>query len=92
MRQCLLDCFFFIRRALRLFCVLKLRLIVVLTLNDTSLLLYLCDIQVADFQAAMLQHVIFDFFVGSFLFRIVQIRLVHIQVNLDMLLRIKFGQ
>ena len=86
------DCFFFIWRALRLFSVLRLRLIVVLTLNDTALLFYLCDIQAADFQAAVLQHIIFDFLVGGFLFRIGQIQLVHIQVNLDMLLRIKFGQ
>ncbi len=47
--QCLLDCFFFIRRTLRLFSVLRLRLIVILSLDDTALLLYLCDIQAADF-------------------------------------------
>ena len=34
----------------------------------------------------------FDFLVGSFLLRIGQIKLVHVQVNLDMLLRLKFGQ
>ena len=92
MLQCLLDCFFFIRRALRLFSVLRLRLIVVLTLDDTALLLYLCDIQAADFQAAMLQYIILDFLVGGFLHRIGQIKLVHIQVYLDILLCMKFGQ
>ena len=36
MLECLLDCFFFIRRALGLFSVLRLRLIVVLTLDDST--------------------------------------------------------
>lgn len=63
--KCLLDCFFLIRRALGLFSVLRLLLIVVLTINDTALLFYLCDIQATDFQAAMLQHVILNFLVGK---------------------------
>ena len=90
--QGLLDCLFFIRRALGLFSVLRLRLIVVLTLDDTTFLLYLCDIQAAYFQAAMLQHIILDLLIGSFLLRICQIKLVHAQINLDMLFGVKFGQ
>ena len=89
--ECLLDCFFFIQRALRLFSVLRLWLIVIITLDDPALLLYLCDVQAADFQTAVLQHIILDLLVGGFLLRIGQIQLVHIQVYLDVLLCIKFG-
>ena len=44
-----------------LFSVLKLRFVVIFTLDDIALLLYLRDIQAAYFQAAMLQHIILDF-------------------------------
>ena len=45
MLQCFRNGSFLIRRALWLFSVLRLRLIVVLTLDDTALLLYLRDIK-----------------------------------------------
>ena len=69
-----------------MFSVLRLRFIVILTLDDTALLFYLCDIQAADFQAAILQHIILNLLIGGFLLRIGQIKFDHIQVNLDMLL------
>ena len=55
-------------------------------------LLYLCDIQAADLQAAMLQHIILNLLIGSFFLYISQIQLVQIQLHLDMLLGIEFGQ
>ncbi len=90
--QGLPDCLFLLRRALGLLGILRLRLVIVLALNNTALLFYLCDIQATDFQAAMLQHIILDFLVGGFLLRIGEIKFVHVDIYLDMLLRIKFGQ
>ena len=90
--QRLFNCLFLLRRALRLLDIFGLWLIVVLTLNDTAFLLYLCDIQAADLQAAMLQHIILNLLIGSFFLYISQIQLVQIQLHLDMLLGIEFGQ
>ena len=90
--QRLFNCLFLLRRALRLLDIFGLWLIVVLTLNDTAFLLYLCDIQAADLQAAMLQHIILNLLIGSFFLCISQIQLVQIQLHLDMLLGVEFGQ
>ncbi len=48
--------------------------------------------QAADFQAAMLHHIILDFLIGSLPLRISQIQLVNVQFDLNLLLRIEFGQ
>lgn len=73
MRQRRSDCHLFRRWTLWLLGILGLRLVVILTFNDTALLLYLCDMQATDFQALMLQYIILDFLVGSFLLRCGQI-------------------
>ena len=78
--QRLFNCLFLLRRALRLLDIFGLWLIVVLTLNDTAFLLYLCDIQAADLQAAMLQHIILNLLIGSFFLCISQIQLVQNQL------------
>lgn len=73
-------------------CILRFRLIITITLDNAAFLFYLCDIQTADFQTAMLQYIIFDFLVGGFLFRIGQIKFIHIQINFNMMLCVEFGQ
>lgn len=40
----------------------------------------------------MLKHIILDFTIGGFLLNIGQIKLVHVQVYLDMMLSMKYGQ
>lgn len=88
----LLDCFFLIGRALGLFCIIGLRFVVIFSLDDTAFLLHLSDIQAADLESGMLQHIFLDFRIGGFLLCIGEIKFVHVDVYLDMLLCIKFGQ
>ena len=90
--QCPLDRLFLLRWALELFGILRLRFIVVLTLNDAVFLLHLCDIEVADFQSGMFQNIRLDFLVGCLTLRRSQIQLVHLHFDLDMFLALKFGQ
>ena len=81
MLQCFRNGSFLIRRALWLFSVLRLRLIVVLTLDDTALLLYLRDIKTTDLQTAVFQNIILDLPIGcqsSFILH----HFVHINVDL----------
>ena len=49
-------------------------------------------IKVADLHTGMLQHMRFDLIIGGFTLRRCQIQLVQIQLHLDMLLGIEFGQ
>ena len=86
MLQRFFDCFFLLQRTLRLFGILGLRLVIILSLNDTALLLHLCDIQAADFQAAMLQHIILNLVLGGLALRSGQIQLIQIQFYLNILL------
>ena len=46
----------------------------------------------ADFQPCMFQHILSDFLIGSLALRRCQIQLVQIQLHLDMLLGVEFGQ
>ena len=92
MQKRLLDCFFLIGWALGLSCILGLRFVVIFSLDDTAFLLNLSDIQAADLESGMLQHIVLDFPVGCFLLRIGEIKLVHVDIYLDMLPGIKFGQ
>lgn len=64
MSQCLRDRLFLLRRTLRLLGIFRLWLIIILTLNDTALLLHLCDIQAANLQDGMLQDIRFDLIIG----------------------------
>src|SRR5699024_5676435 len=90
--QCLCNCRFLFWRTFRLFGIFRLWLIIVLPLNNAILLFDLVDIEMADFQASMLQYIRLDFLIGSLAFRRRQIQFVQIQLHLDMLLGIKFGQ
>ena len=92
MLQCLHNCRFLFRWAFRLSGILRLRFIIVFPLDNAILLFDLGDIKVADFQTGMLQHIRFDLIIGGFALRRCQIQLVQIQLHLDMLLGIKFGQ
>ena len=86
MFQCLRNRSFLFRRALWLPDILGFRLIVVLTLDDTALLLYLCDIQAADFQAAVFQNIILDLPIGCQSSLILH-HFFHIHINVDMYCR-----
>ena len=90
--QGLPDCLFLLRRALGLLGILRLRLVIVLALNDAVLLLHLCDIERADLQAIMFQNIRLDFLIGCLFLRSSQIQLVHLHFDLDMFLTLKFGQ
>ena len=59
--ECLLDCFFLIGWALGLSCILGLWFVVIFSLNDTAFLLHLSDIQAADLESGMFQHIFLDF-------------------------------
>lgn len=90
--QCLLHRFFHIRRALGLLCILRLRLIEILTLDDTALLFHLCDIQATGSQAAMLQNIRLDLIIRCLFLGCRQIHLVNLHFDFDMLLYLEFGQ
>ena len=92
MPQRLQDRLFLLRRALGLLGILRFCLVVILPLNDAALLLYLRDVQAADLQAGMLQHIRLDFLIGSLALRHSQIQIIQIQLHFDMLLGVKFGQ
>ena len=62
--QCIRNCRFLFRRAFRLSGILRLRFIIVFSLNNAALLFYLCDIQAADFQAVLFQHIRLDLLIG----------------------------
>lgn len=89
MFQYLLNRIFFLNRTLRLFCILGLRFVVILSLNDTAFLFHLSDIQAADLESGMFQHILLDFTIGDFLLRIGEIKLVQVDIYLDMLLCIQ---
>ena len=57
MSQRLQDRLLFLRRALGLLGIFRFRLVVILPINDAALLLYLSDVQAADLQAGMFQHI-----------------------------------
>ena len=82
MPQGFFDCFFLLRRALGLFGVFGLWFVVIHTLDDAALLFHLCDIQVADFQASMLQNICFDLWIGRLTALFLQ-HFFHIYVNVD---------
>lgn len=92
MFQCLRNGSFLLRWALRLPGILGFRFIIVLALNNAVFLLYLCDIEVADFQSGMLENVFPDFLVGCLTLRRSQIQLVHLHFDLDMFFALEFGQ
>lgn len=82
MLQCFRNGSFLIRRALRLLGILRFGLVVILPINDTTLLLYLSDIEVADLQASMLQNIRFDLLISrqpSFILH----QLLNIHINAD---------
>lgn len=84
MFQCLPYSRFFLWRAFWLSGIFRFRQVIIYPLNNIAFLFYLCNIQVTDFQSAMLQHIILNFLIGSLLLRIGQIQLVHLYFNLDM--------
>ena len=83
---------FFLWRAFRLSGIFLFRQVIIHPLNNAAFLLYLCNIQVADFQSALLQNIILDFLISGFTLRSRQIKLVHLKLYLDMLVCMKFGQ
>lgn len=90
--QCLHNCLFLLRWTLWLLGIFRFRLIVILTLDDTAFLLHLSNIQAADLQTGIFQHIILNLLIGSFLLRIGQIHLVHLHFDFNMLSRFQFGQ
>lgn len=87
MLQCFRNGFFLIRRALRLFSILGLGLVVIHPLNNAVFLLYLCDIKTTDLQTAAFQNIILDLPIGcqsSFILH----HFFHIHINVDMCYRI----
>ena len=80
-------------RASRLLAICRLRLVIVLPLDDPMYLLNLSNIQIRHMKSILLLHPILDLLVCSLGFRTGQIQLVHIHLNLDvMLCLMKFGQ
>ena len=85
--HCFSDCFLFFRRTLGLSGIVRLGLVVILPLNDTTLLLYLRDIQAADLQAAMFKNVILDLPIGCRPSLILH-QFLYVHINVDMCYRI----
>ncbi len=92
MLQCLHNRRFLLRRTLRHFSVFFLRQIIVLPHIQPALPFDLGDIQTGHLQAVLFQHIRLNLVIGSLALRRCQIQLVQIQLHLDMLLGIKFGQ
>ena len=92
MLQCLHNRRFLLRRTLRHFSVFFLRQIIVLPHIQPALPFDLGDIQAGHLQTILFQHIRFDLVIGSLALRRCQIQLIQIQLHLDMLLSIEFGQ
>ena len=87
MLQCLRNGSFLFWRALWLLGILGLGLVVILPLNDTTLLLYLCDIKTTNLQSTVFQNIILDLLIGcqsSFILH----NFFHTHINVDMCHRI----
>ena len=83
---------FLLRRTLRHFGIFLLRQVIVLPHIQPALPFDLGDIQAGHLQAVLFQHIGFDLIIGGFTLRRCQIQLIQIQLHLDMLLGIEFGQ
>ena len=83
---------FLFQRALRHFNIFLLRQIIVLPHIQPALSFDLGDIQRRYLQAILLQHIRLNLVIGSLALRRCQIQLVQVQLHLDMLLGIEFGQ
>lgn len=83
---------FFFSWTLWLSGIFRFRQVIICPLNNATFLLYLCNIQVADFQSALLQNVIFDFLISCFALGSRQIKLVHLKFYLDMFICMEFGK
>ncbi len=83
---------FFLWRAFRLTGIFRLWHIIVYPLNNTTYLLYLCNIQAADLSSSMLQYILLDFLIGGFALRNRQIPLTHLQFHFYILFCMKFGK
>lgn len=66
--------------------------VIICPLNNATFLLYLCNIQVADFQSALLQNVILNFRISGFALGSRQIKLVYLKLYLDMFICMEFGK
>ena len=87
MLQCFRNGSFLFRRTLGLSGIVRLGLVVILPLNDTTLLLYLSDIKATDLQAAAFQNILLDLPISrqsSFILH----HFFHIHINVDMCYRI----
>ena len=92
MLQCVHNGRFLFRRALWHFGIFLLRQMIVLANLQPALPLNLGDMQGRYLQASMLQYIRFDLVIDDFALRRSQIQLISIQLHLDMLLSIEFGQ
>ena len=82
---------FLLRRTLGLSGIVRLGLVVILPLNDTTLLLYLSNIQAADLQATMFKNIILDLPISrqpSFVLH----HFFHIHINVDITVGFFVGQ
>lgn len=92
MFQRLHNCIFLFRRALGNFYAFRFRKIIILPHIQPALSLDLGDIQAGHLQAVLFQHIGFDLIICGFALRRCQIQFVQVQLHLDMLLCIEFGQ
>ena len=92
MLQRLPNSLFLFGWALGLLGILRLGFVVALPLDDPTFLLDLGDVEGSNVQAGLLLDVIFELLIGGFGFRSSQIQLVHLELNLDVMLGMKFGQ
>ena len=76
---------FFLWRTFRLSGIFRFWQIVFHPLDNPTFLFYLCNIQTADFQSRMFQHIILDFLISCLALRSRQIKLVYLKLHLDML-------
>ena len=87
MPHCFLNQLFFLRRTLRLPYIFRLSCIVIFSFDNSILLLYLCYIQRRYRHIVFFLNVILDFLIGCFCFRCRQIKLIHINSQVDMCIR-----
>lgn len=90
--QRILDRHDLLLRTLRHPAALRLGRIIALLLNDAMLLLHLRDVQAAHLQAAVLQHIVLDLPIGGLALRSGDVQLIQLQINIDMLRGIEFGE
>lgn len=86
------DRILFFFRTLGLFGIFRFGLIIILSLDDAVLLLYLCDIEVGNPQLMMFPYMLPNLIVSGLAFGGSHIQLLHADVHFNVAVDVEFGQ